>query len=1122
MRINLHHPRQYLGFTGRCGILLGVLVALASHQGSAQVLQGTIDGNVTDVSQSAVVGAKVVATNQQTNFTRQTDTNSSGLYTIPTLPPGIYTITVTAAGFQSYTRTGIDVTSATVTRWDVSLSVGQVNETVTVQAEADNMQTDRADVRSELNTQTLANVPVPLGRNYQNLFVTLPGVSPPQNGHSFGANSARTLSFTVNGGNINTNSTRIDGTGTTNFSALDSGQYVPALESIETISLTSNSFDADQTTGGAAVNVTVKSGTNLVHGSVFEDHADQHLKAYAWAADRTRPQPRYVNNQFGGTLGGPIKKDKLFYFVCFEGTHYGQSNPVVAQVPTPAMRAGNLSASPTPIYDPLTGNADGSGRTAFGGNIIPASRIDPGVQALIATGAWTNPNQAGTGAFGLGRNLLSSGPSGSRRDQWDTKLTWNPSSKLSTFVRWGFNDSDWFDPQMFGLLGGPAYSPSNTAVGIGEAHVFSGTVSATYVISPSLVADAYFGYSRNDMDSKQPFQNQNLGWTLLQIPGLNTSGLPKNKQLQQGGIPTLTIDGFAVLGSNNNFQPQSYRDPEKNYNVNVSWLKWSHNIRAGFDADLQDSNEMQYQTPAGSYISNAGGFHFAQGTTQLKGGPGGNDFNAFASFLLGLPQDSGKIYQFPDEYQTRTKYFAVYVRDRWQLTPKLTLSYGARFDYYPFPTHVGRGLEYYNVYNATMAICGLGSIPSDCGITRDRYHLVPRLGIAYRITGSTVVRAGYSMATDPILFMSTRRLNFPDIFGQLILPPNSLSYAMTFRQGLPVVQPPDLSSGIAPVSGLAALNTYDNADYVRGYIQTWNFTIEQRVRNWVTSAGYVGMRAIDPQNNIQMNWAPIGAGTAGEILNQLTGRTASTQLLGTLGTNTYDGLQMRAQRRFSAGYQIGASYSFGKTLGYATTPTISIPQYFRLNRAPQAQDINHNFSVTGVAELPFGRGKRWAQSGLAGKLAGGWQISEVVSAYSGRPFTATASSASLNSPNSSQRADCISPPHQTGNILQWYDKSAFAVAASGRFGTCGTNALRGPGLVNADLGIERKFPIRERFEVKFRAEMFNVANTPHHNVPNSTNASVSSSTFLQVTDIVNTGREGIDERDVRFSLRLGW
>ena len=1103
-------------------LLFAFLVA-APKPAHGQLLQGTIDGNVTDTSQAAVPGAHVVATNQQTNFTRDTQANQTGLYTLPALPPGTYTITVTAPAFQTFTQTGVTVYSETVTRADVALSVGQVNQTVTVEAQAGTLQTDRADVRSEITNDILANVPVPIGRNYQMLFVTLPGVSPPQNGHSFGANSARTLSFSVNGGSFNVNNTRVDGAGSTNFSATDSGQYVPALEAIETVSVASNSFDADQTTGGGAVNITVKSGTNAVHGALFEDHSDQDIQTYAWTADRTKPKPKYINNQFGGTVGGAIKKDRLFYFVSYEGTRYTQSNPVVAQVPTAAMKSGNLSGSPTPLYDPLTGNADGTGRTAFGGNIIPASRIDRGVQALIDTGAWPNPNQPGTGSLGLGRNYLASGPSGQWRDQFDDKLTWNPSSKLSMFVRFGFNNSAWSGPELFGLLGGPAFSPTNTAVGTGEAHVFNDSISATYVFNSNLIADAYFGYSRNDMDSKQPFQNQNLGWTLMQIPGLNTSGLSHAQQLQQGGIPTLTIDGFATLGSPNNFQPQSYSDPEKNFGVNMNWIKGNHNIRAGFDSDFQDSNEMQYQTPSGSYISNAGGFHFTQGTTQLNGGPAGNNYNAFASFLLGFSQDSGKIYQFPAEYYTRTKYFAVYIRDRWQITPKLTVSYGVRFDYNPFPLGKGRGLEEYDFNTNQVLLCGVGGNPSDCGITADRYHPVPRVGVAYRLTDSTVIRAGYSMATDPNLNVSTTRLDYPNIFGQLLLPPNSYSYAVTLRQGLPPVTPPDINSPSIPLPNLAATATYSNGNYVRGYIQTWNFTVEQRVKDWVASAGYVGTRAVDPQDFLQENYSGIGAGTAGEVLNQKFGRTAPTALLGTMGNNTYDALQLRLTRRVASGIHMNVGYTFSKALGYASSGAlVSIPQYYSRNKGPQSLDISHNLEATVVGELPFGKGKRWAQSGMGAKLAGGWQISSVFSAYTGRPFTPTASSTSLNATNSTQFADCLIPAQPTGNIFEWYNTSDFAAPSAGRFGTCGTNVLRGPSMINDDLGIDRRFPIRERFELKFRAEMFNMANTPHHNIPNSTNANVSNSTFMQATDIVNTGRDGVEQRAVRFSLRLAW
>lgn len=1104
-------------------LLLGLAV-VAPRAARGQFLQGTIDGNVTDPSQAALVGAKVVGTEQATGLVRETVTNSAGVFTLPSMPPGTYTVMISSSGFQPYTRTGVVVTVQTVTRVDAALTVGGVNESVTVSAEAAVLQTDRADVRFEIGGQSLGNLPVPIGRNYQMLFVTLPGVSPPQSAHSFAANSARSLSFTVNGGNINTNDTRIDGAGTRCFNSTDVIQYVPAMEAIQTVSMASNSFDADTSAGGGAVSVTVKSGTNTLHGSLFEDHADRSLEAYAWLANRTLPKLPFINNQFGGTIGGPIKKDKLFYFISYEGVRVVQGNAVAAQVPTPAMKTGNLSASPTSIYDPMTGSPDGSGRTPFAGNIVPASRIDPGVQALIATGSWPDPNRLGSGAFGLSQDFLCSGcqgNSGVRRDQWDGKISWNPTSKLSVFARLGVSNGAWYNPQIFGMLGGTQVSPTNGAIGTGGAHVFNGTVSASYVFSPHLFLDAYFGYDRGDMVANQPNQDKNLGWTLLGIPGLNTAGLAPNRQIEQGGMPLLAIDGFTTVGRANTYQPFADRDVERNYNVNINWLKGAHNIRAGFDSDFQDSNEMQYEMTGSSYNTSAGGFHFAQGTTQLKGGPSGNDFNAFASFLLGLPQDSGKIYQFPDEYYTRGRYFGIYIRDSWQVSRKLTVSYGGRWDYYPFPRRKGTGLEVYNPQTATTSICGIGSLPADCGITRDKQRIVPRLGVAYRVTDSTVIRAGYGIVTNPVAFLGqtlASRENFPYLFSQIILPPNSLSYATTLRQGLPAATPPDLSTGTVPVPGYAYIKTYVNDSYTRGYIQSWNLTVQQRVKSWLASAGYVASRAVDPQNNLQMNWSPIGGGTAGQMLNQLTGRTASTLYLGTLGTNTYDALQTRLGGQFS-GYQINFTYTFAKALGYAIDPRVEIPQYFGLNRGPQATDINHMFSFSGMAELPFGRGKRWAQGGVASKLAGGWQISTVVTAHTGTPFTGTASSSSLNSPNSSQFADCIGTPQKLGDIYGWYAKSTFAVPASGRFGTCGTNSLRGPGLINADLGLERKFKFSEKVGLTFRAEMFNTANTPHHSNPDG---NVSNGTFMQALGIVSTGREGIEQRALRFALRVSF
>jgi hypothetical protein len=411
-----------VNFVVRCVAVVIAFGVVAGSGARAQLLQGTIDGNVVDSSQAAVVGAKVVATSKQTNFTRETVTNSAGAYDLAGLPPEIYTITVSAPGFQNFAQTEVSVTPNTIRRVNVTLTVGQVTETLTVAASAQALQADRSEIRSDVSGTTLTNIPV-VGRNYQLVVATLPGVSPAQNGNSFAANPSRSVNFSANGTPTNINSTRIDGVASGGI--IDSNlTYLPALEAIQEVNVVTNAFDAEQgLAGGAAVSLTIKSGSNAIHGSGLWFHTDQHLKAYQWAADRTQPKPKYINNQMGATLGGPIKKDKMFYFLSFENTGYSESVTQTSQVPTLAMRAGNLSASPTPIYDPTTGNPDGTGRTAFPGNIIPQARIDVGIQKFLALGGWV-PNQPGSGALGLSRNFVTSAPNYQWRRQYDEKWNW--------------------------------------------------------------------------------------------------------------------------------------------------------------------------------------------------------------------------------------------------------------------------------------------------------------------------------------------------------------------------------------------------------------------------------------------------------------------------------------------------------------------------------------------------------------------------------------------------------------------------------------------------------------------------------------------------------------------------
>jgi hypothetical protein len=1150
-------------------VFLPLLLNLtAPERAHAQLLQGSITGNVVDSSGAAVPDAKVVARQQQTNFTRDTTTNSSGIYSLPTMPLGTYAVTVSAPSFQTLTITGVVVSPEEVTRRDVTLTVGQVTQSVEVKAEAVTLQSDRADIRDDVGSNALENVPVPIGRNYENLFITLPGVSPPTNANSFTANAQRGLTFVVSGGLAGYNSIRVDGTGTFDMTANNEAQYTPALEAIENVSISGNSFDAEQSAGGGAINIAVKSGTNTIHGVLFEDHTDQHIEAYPWAANRSLPNPRYINNQYGGTIGGPIKKDKWFYFLSYEGTGLIATAPFLAEVPTAVMRTGNLSGSPDPIYNPFTGNpTNGLGRTPFPGNIIPLSMITPGVQNLLNFSAangnlWSLPNQPGTGSLGLANNLNTNGETYLERHQTDFKTNWNPTQKLSMFVRFGWGNNYWTTPTQFGILGGPGLSQTNTAQGYGGASVYSGTISGTYIIGPHLILDAHYGYSVNSAFSVQAGATQNLGSTVMQIPGLSTAGEPMSEQLAKGGLPAIVFDtGFSQLGSVSKFQPQDYWDPEKNVDVNLTWIKGAHQLRFGFDSDFQNSRETQWESTGAGTISGAGGFEFQQQNTELcnaanaagvcTSNSAGNEYNSFASFLLGVVNNGGAIYQQSPSYYSDTKYFAGYARDQWQVNSRFTVNVGLRLDFYPVPLRNGTGLEYYNVATNNMQVCGLGGTPASCGIfNNSQYHLAPRVGLAYRIGDKMVIRAGYGISTDPtnLFALSERRINFPYISSYVLDPPQTNAFITTLAQGItPPSNPFPLGSGAVPVPGTVGVFTNDAGDWRRGYVETYNFTIEERIRTgWTASVGYAGSRQIDPMVYQDQNWSPIGTGTAGQLLNTpgvngepLTGfspggtggRIAITPRLQTFGTTNYNSLQARTNARIG-GLIFNLGYTFAKNLGFIAPSSVTggaaMPWlYGTYNYGPIPQlDIPQNFEATAIYDLPFGKGKQWLSTGRASNILGGWQLSGVFSDFGGRPFSVVANN-NLNAVSSYQFANCNGTPQKVGTLLEWYNPATFSAPSSTGFGDCGMGVLRGPGLVNGDLGLEKKFAVRERFIFAFRTEMYNVGNTPHHASPGygpstgtTSNNNVQNSAFMEIVNIANTGRDGIDQRTIKFSLKM--
>ncbi|MBS1787913.1 MAG: TonB-dependent receptor [Acidobacteria bacterium] len=1127
---------------------------MVSGSSKAQVLYGSIVGNVKDKSDAVVSGATVKITHRETNKSRETLTNQDGSFNFPTVQTGIYDVVVSRQGFKTYTRSNVDVTLNSLTRADIQLEVGQVSETISVTADAALLQTDRAEVRSELTSQTLLNVPIPPGRNYQQLLRALPGITPPNNAHSVPTNPSRALQYNVNGTTSSSNNVRIDGASQYNLFLPHVTAYVPSLEAIETVNVVTNNFDAEQgLAGGAAINVQIKSGTNNLHGSAFEYHDDNHTKARPWNLTPingvAQDKPKRVYNQFGGTLGGPIIKDRLFYFASYEGTNDRQLGARLLTLPTAEMRNGDLSGGGLGIYDPATGNAIGQNRTAFTGGIIPSNRIDP-ISKLILKDL-PLPNRAG-----YTNNFYATAPYSFDRKTVDAKVNYNVNEKLTTYGRFSFLNYKQLNPGALGPLDGVGTAPQGGNTGVGSGNTYGMTVAGVYTVNPNFVIDANVGYTKQGTSSEQGFLDQKIGLDVLKIPGTNGARDFEN------GWPRFAISGFANLGVQDAFMPYTRNDPQWVYVTNFNWTKRNHNIRFGMDIARQTLNHLQAEWNGGGTAEpGSGGFVFGQGPTQLCNTPNsagtacssftqGNQFNSFATFLLGNYTSAGRTYLVQPPIIFKSRAYSFYVRDGWQVNQKLTLTLGTRYEYYPMPQREDRGIERYDFATNTMLVCGVGSVPKDCGVKLSKKLFSPRLGIAYRINDSFVVRTGYGLTYDPISLARTFRTNYPMLLAFNVVAPNSAAPAGLLKDGIPATPLVPITDGRAAVPGTVNVLTLGD-EFKRPYIQSWNLVLEKNIGwGFVASAGYIATRTIGQSGQINVNAGLVGGGTASEPLNKKFGRVASTSLQNGIFNSHYDSMQANLKRRFSNGLQMEASYTWSKSIGMANLGgdndsglAIQDPNFIYLNRSINRINIPHNFQFSGAWELPFGKGKRWlSDNAVASALTGGWQLSWLYGAFSGYPFSVTTSGTSLNAPGSTQRADQVKADVKKlggiGRGTPYYDPTAFAPVTSARFGTVGFNTLTSPGTSNLDLGLFREFRITEGIKLQFRVEAFNATNTPHFSAPGASASSPSRDAngnilldanglprlngFMEVTSTRSYGREGIDERVFRFGLRLSF
>jgi Carboxypeptidase regulatory-like domain/TonB dependent receptor-like, beta-barrel len=1138
-----------------CLSLAALIVILAvPEEGSAQVLYGSILGDVKDASGAYIRGAAVGVVNKSTGLARQGITDAAGRFNFPDLPAGVYSLKASQQGFKTFEQTEVTVNINSVTRVNVALEIGSMGDTVTVSAEPPKLQTETAEVHVNLAGSELTNLPVPLGRNYQQVYRMLPGFAPPANSHSIPTNPARSLEFTVNGTSDDQNNTRIDGVSTTHIQLPHVVSYIPTLESIDEVNVVTNSMDAEQgLAGGAAVNLQTRSGSNAIHGSAFEHFTNQSLKAWPMrfgdVALNTGDKPEASYNQFGATIGGPIKKNKVFFFVSYESTRDHRTVDRTVTVPTQAMVKGDFSASPTPIYDPLSGDPDGSGRTQFQVlpgdpnyalcdtatnpnclNIIPAARMDPIAMKVASFIPANNIDRDRN-------NYFVSGPFTFDRHQVDSRFDYNVNSKLNLAGTFGMLHYRTNVPTVFGdaAVGRPIGGSSNP--GHGHGNTYRLTVMGTYIFSPTFLMDAHYGWAKQGTASEQPGLGTNIGSSVLGIPGTN------GPRLFESGWPAFEFEGgddFATVGINENFMPYYRHDPQSQYVMNFNLIKRKHNVRFGADFYHMALNQAQAEFITGGFGAQ-GGFGFNRGITlrceavdpvtgNCEETSSSSRYNSFAAFLIGQAAQLGRTLQVPDEYHLRAKLYSLYARDRWTVTDRLTIDYGVRWEYFPTPTRPDRGIERYDVETGKVLLCGVGSVPEDCGFETSNAGFAPRIGLAYRLGEKAVARAGYGLTRDPYAAMELIRANYPILIQVKRESPDGLTPAGTLAQGIPALQVPAEGNGILDIPSDYAWGGYPTK-LDRGYIQSWNLTFQRELPwSFTGQIGYVATRSIRQLGLVDINAGQvIGAGDEGKPLLARFGRTASTVFVQPVGNGRYDSLQVQLQRRFTAGLSLNLSYTWGKAISPNENSSLPLGDhgiqavsYMSRNRALTSTDRTHNVGIMSVWEIPVGKGRRWLSGGgVLSSIVGGWQMNNMISIMSGVPFTVLADGTSLNLPGSTQTADQVKPVNKLGGVgrgTPYYDPTSFADITAARFGNTGFYMLRGPGLFNWDFGLTREFGLSKTVKLQLRVEAFNFTNTPHLAIPD--NNIGDGEDFMTITSVQDLSREGIDERQFRVGLRV--
>jgi hypothetical protein len=1068
-----------LGYIGVALLTATILLGFSAPV-VGQAVDATLLGTVTDSSGGVVVGAQVTITEMNTGVARSAGTNDSGNYEFPTLPPGVYQVTVKHPGFRQEVRPGVELRVNSAARVDLQLHPGETTETLVVTSEIPILQTDRADIAENVELTQLRELPIggPV-RNFQGLLALVPGTVRPHRDHSEFFNAQDSLSTEVNGQSREFNQLMIEGVSDDERTGLLQ-IYIPPAEAIETVDVSTSNYTAEfGRAAGAVTNVILKSGTNQVHGSAYEYNRVSALAARSFFNHPPNPVARSTYNYYGGSLGGPIIKKKTFFFadVLHISDVRGQFNLVT--VPTGAFRNGDLSGGGSPIYNPFTGNPDGTGRAQFkcdatGNPVVPnaqgiqtggtnCAKIPSQLFSPIALKILNLVPPAQSTA--LSNNLSVNTQLRKNPTSFDVKIDHNWTNNDRLAFRFSRSAQNVLQNPIFGIAGGPGGPAKDGFQGTGVQHEQSGAINETHIFSPTLITEVRAGISHYRNVARQNDYGTDAA-TQLGIKGANldnafTSGMVSIDL--QGGFSSPMV-GYSAS--------EPWDRGETNINLVNTWTKIHNNHAFKWGADIRRLRDDLVQ---GQSFSPRGLFRFGSGTTSISGAKT-SIANNFAAFLLDTPTEVGRdIAPISGSWRETELFF--FGQDTWHITNKLTVDAGLRWEFYlpPTPSHPGRWSNY-DPTNNTLVQAGVGGNPLNLGRETYLHYFAPRFGLAYRLTEQTVLRGAFGISYAPFT-NNQYAFNYPLRSNQ--------DSSQANGNALPTLQsgPANMATGIPAAPAIAVLpgglvaarpsESYTVVDkhFQEPYVESWNLAIQRALpKSFALEVAYVGNHGVripmaynlnaalapslctaqeialnikgfctnsngTPKNvgDIQGNdcvqgfsTRPLcnafGAVIVNGALDKTTARTGSAAFLFKPTSSNYHSLQVKLDRKFTGGLLLKTAYTYGKELAFRSDAgaddgagDLNFLNFSR-NYSVLSRNRLHTFVQSFVYELPFGQGKRWLRSGAGYWLLGNWGVSGIVTRMSGTPLHFTASGTSLAANGTRQTPIQVAPFHALGGI----------------------------------------------------------------------------------------------------------